>query len=105
MIYSPLMLKSQDLFISDRKLSFNSKIPFIMLLVLLFSLTPCLAQIFEDRGTGIEQWDILDWRGDARIYPTTDQTCPPGYGPGVLHIEGGVVLGMVKGQKMSEGTF
>ena len=75
------------------------------LLILLLSVTINFAQAFEYYSNTIEQWDILDWRGDAKIYPTMDQTCPPGFGPEVLHIEGGVVLGMVKGRQMSEGTF
>ncbi len=95
----------ESYFISAWRLAFIFKISSLPLLVLLFSVTTCFGQTFEDRGNTIEQWDILDWRGDARIYPTTDQTCPPGYGPEVLHIEGGVVLGMAKDQKMSEGTF
>lgn len=77
----------------------------ILLLTLFYSISTSFAQSFVDHGNTIEQWDILDWRGDAKVYPTTDHSCPPGFGLQVLHIEGGVVLSMAKGFRMSEGTF
>lgn len=77
----------------------------LLLLILIFSFENSLAQTFEFNGKTSESWDFLDWRGDAKIYPTNDYTSPPGFGPEVLHIEGSVVLGMVKGMQMSEGTF
>jgi hypothetical protein len=78
---------------------------FILLSLVMFSVISGFAQTFEDYGNTIEQWDILDWKGDAKIYPSTDHTCPPGFGPEVLHIEGGLVLGMAKNQNLTEGTF
>ncbi len=102
--YSPEN-NSEGSYISVWKGALKCKKSFLLMLILLISITTCFGQIFEDRGNTVEQWNILDWRGDARVYPTTDPSCPPGYGPGVLHIEGGVVLGMAKGHKMSEGTF
>ena len=77
----------------------------LLILGSLFSLPTCFAQTFVYRTNSPDHWDILDWRGDARIYPTTDPTCPPGYGPEVLHIEGTLVLGMIKEKRMTDGTF
>jgi len=92
-------------FTRTRKIFLNIKNYLLPVLVMFFSTTTSFAQTFKDYGATIEQWDILDLRGDSKIYPSTDATCPPGYGPQVLHIEGDLVLGMVKGKKMSEGTF
>jgi hypothetical protein len=86
-------------------LRLSSSLRYFSLLFLLFLLTNSFAQTFEYRGNTIEQWDILDLRGDAEVNPTIDKTCPPGFGPEVLHIEGSVVLGMVKGLQLSAGTF
>jgi len=63
------------------------------------------AVVFESRCTSEEDWDFLDYTGDAKVYPTTDYTCPPGYGPAVLHVEGGVVLGLAKGATFEKGTL
>ncbi len=93
--------KRKSIFKWNISLNFSS----LLSLILLFSVTICFAQNPKNYGNTLEQWDILDWRGDAKIYPTTDPTCPPGYGPEVLHIEGTLVLGMIKEQTISEGTF
>ncbi|NIA14712.1 MAG: hypothetical protein GWP08_11585 [Nitrospiraceae bacterium] len=63
------------------------------------------ALLFETRCTSEKEWDFLDYTGDAKIYPTTDRSCPPGYGPNVLHVEGGVVVGMPKGKTFGDGTI
>jgi hypothetical protein len=77
----------------------------LLILFVTLSISTSLSQTFEDRGNTIEQWDILDLKGDAKIYPLSDHSCPPGFGPEVLHVEGGLVLGMAKNQKMQDGTF
>jgi len=83
-----------------------SIIPILILMMsFLYFIDLSLGQNLKYEGNTLENWDILDWRGDARIYPTTDLSCPPGYGPEVLHIKGTLVLGMIKDQKMSTGTF
>jgi len=66
---------------------------------------PAPALVFESRCTSEQDWDFLDYTGDAKVYPTTDDTCPPGYGPAVLHVEGGVVLGLAKDTALENGTF
>jgi len=63
------------------------------------------ALLFESRCTSEQDWDILDYAGDAQVYPTTDDTCPPGYGPAVLHVEGGIVVGMPKEKTLGDGTL
>ena len=65
--------------------------------------TPAL--VFESFCTSEQGWDFLDFTGEGKVYPTTDHSCPPGYGPAVLHVEGGAVIGMPKGVTLSEGTF
>ena len=65
---------------------------------------PASGLLFEFRGDSADAWDFLDYTGEGEVYPTTDHSCPPGYGPGVLHIEGGVVIGMPKGVTLTEGT-
>jgi hypothetical protein len=77
---------------------------YLLLLISLMTAMQLPAQALQDHCTGIENWDILDWRGDGKIIPIFDYSCPAGYGPEVLHIQGGVVLGMMKGLKMSKGT-
>ena len=61
--------------------------------------------LFESLCTSEKEWDFLDYTGDAKIYPTTDHSCPPGYGPSVLHVEGGVIVGMPKGKTFTDGTI
>ena len=63
------------------------------------------ALLFETSCSSEKEWDFLDYTGDAKIYPTEDYSCPPGYGPNVLHVEGGVVVGMPKGKTLTDGTI
>ena len=61
--------------------------------------------VFEDFCTSTEAWDLLDMVGDAVLYPASDPSCPPEYGPSVLRVEGKVVLIMPKGVTLGDGTL
>lgn len=66
---------------------------------------PETAQPFEDRCASDLAWDFLDLEGNGRVLPIQDTSCPPGYGPDVLHIEGGLVFGMPKQFSFREGVL
>lgn len=60
---------------------------------------------FEDSGRSTQNWEILDYKGDSEVYTVTDSSCPPGYGPTVLHVEGDVTAVLAQGSRLREGTF
>ncbi len=60
---------------------------------------------FEDSGQSTQNWEILDYTGDSEVYTATDSSCPPGYGPTVLHVEGDVLAVLARGGRLREGTF
>ena len=62
------------------------------------------APAFENSGT-LDGWDLLDYRGDARIERVTVQDCPPGHGPEVLRLSGTVVLLLAKDRLQQDGTY
>jgi len=65
----------------------------------------CDALVFEDHCESTDNWEFLDYRADSKVYVTQDSSCPSGYGPQVLHMEGGVVLGLAKGAELAQGTL
>jgi hypothetical protein len=65
----------------------------------------CYGLVFEDYCQSTTNWEFLDYKANGKIYVTRDRSCPLGYGPNVLHIEGGVVLGLAKGAMLTKGTF
>ncbi|MDH5603748.1 MAG: hypothetical protein OEY51_07405, partial [Cyclobacteriaceae bacterium] len=77
----------------------------ILIVVLLLPCKPAQSQIFEYRGEAGDGFNLLDLSGDADILPVTDLSVPPGYGPGVLHVKGKIVMGMAKDQSFTEGTI
>ena len=60
---------------------------------------------FEDNGATAEHWDLLDYSGSGHVSPVQDSSCPPGYGPSVLHVEGDVMMVLAKEAALPEGTF
>lgn len=50
-------------------------------------------------------FDLLDMTGGARIATVQDMTAPPGYGPEVLHIDGGHVIALAKGLRAGAGVL
>jgi hypothetical protein len=65
----------------------------------------CHALVFEDSCESMDNWEFLDYKADGKVYVTQDASCPLAYGPSVLHVEGGVVLGLAKGAEFSQGTL
>lgn len=78
---------------------------FAILVVLTLITSPAFPVLFEFLGDSESPWDFLDYTGEGKVYPTPDHSCPPGYGPRVLHIEGGVVMAMPKGLTLKDGTI
>ncbi|MFH1744269.1 MAG: glycoside hydrolase family 2 TIM barrel-domain containing protein [bacterium] len=77
----------------------------VFLTSVLIVATPVSALIFEDFGNSLEKWTFLDYSGEIKAETTVDHSCPPGYGPTVLHLEGNVVVGLAQGPALHEGTF
>ena len=63
------------------------------------------ALLFEDTFEDVGRWDVLDIHGGGQVTPATDHNCPPGYGPGVLRVQGTGILGLAKGVKLTHGTI
>jgi len=63
------------------------------------------AAAFEDRCESLASWDVLDLRGDGHASTVEDLSCPPGYGPSVVHLSGTVLLAMLKGREFTDGTI
>ncbi|MBN2308875.1 MAG: hypothetical protein JXR94_07900 [Candidatus Hydrogenedentes bacterium] len=61
--------------------------------------------LFEYAGGSPANWDFLDLRGDGAIQSATDPGCPPGYGPGVLHLSGTACLAMARNTDIGDGTL
>jgi glycosyl hydrolase family 2 len=53
----------------------------------------------------LDAWDILDYKGAAKISLTQDSTTPPGYGPEVVAIKGDAVIGLLKGFRLEKGEI
>ncbi|MCP4642793.1 MAG: hypothetical protein GY851_20265 [bacterium] len=75
-----------------------------MALVLLVA-TPAWSLMFEFTGASTDAWDMLDLRGDGQLIPAKDLSCPPGYGPDVLRLEGTICLAMARDAELSDGTI
>jgi hypothetical protein len=65
----------------------------------------CYGLVFEDNCESTSNWEFLDYKADSKVYVTQDVSCPLPYGPTVLHVEGGVVLGLAKDAELSQGTL
>jgi hypothetical protein len=61
--------------------------------------------VFEDFCKSLDNWEFLDYKADGKVYLTKDHSCPEAYGPQVLHVEGGVVLGLARGAELTQGTL
>lgn len=71
-------------------------------MVLLALCTPGAA--FENAGS-LEDWDLLDYEGDARADIVQLDDCPPGYGPEAIRLSGTLALLLAKDARLREGTW
>jgi Glycosyl hydrolases family 2, TIM barrel domain len=77
----------------------------IVLIWLCVGMSTCYGLVFEDYCESVSHWDVLDYKADGEVYVTEDPSCPSAYGPDVLHVEGGVVLGLAKAVELTQGTL
>lgn len=77
----------------------------ITTLAVLAAVNLCTAMA-DFTSTGSEQdWDILNLGGSGIAEEVPDLTCPHGYGPEVLHLQGELMLALAKGVSFEEGTM
>ena len=51
------------------------------------------------------QWDWIDMKGDAQIHTVEALNPPPGYGPEVLELDGDLILGLLKDERLDTGDI
>lgn len=61
--------------------------------------------LFEFKGQRAEAFELLDLSGDGSMRLVEDVTVPPGYGPRVLDLRGGLLLAFARTGPLSAGTI
>lgn len=78
------------------------------LLVLFCAALACFraqALLVDDTFGNLDNWDILDMKGNADVGITTDWSTPPPFEKTVLNVHGDGVIALAKGARLSEGTI
>jgi hypothetical protein len=78
-------------------------VPCMTIILLIFSSANAL--VFQDSVRSVNRWDVLDLKGDAKVYAVDDHSAPPGFGPRVMRLRADRLLLMPKGITQRNGTM
>ena len=78
------------------------------ILISIFLILPIIAyaQInFESNSQSLNDWELLDMKGDGTVRVVKDESVPPGYGPNVIEMKGDNIILLAKDRRLSDGTL